>query len=89
MMAAEAYDEPADEGPVPDDSRGVAGRCAPRRAGRVAADRQPRLPRVMAAFAAVEVVSWPVATALAIGHVLARDHDHPMLREVGVGLETA
>ena len=44
---------------------------------------------VMVAFAAFEVVSWPVATALAIGHVMARDHDHPMLREVGVGLETA
>jgi hypothetical protein len=44
---------------------------------------------VMVAFAALEVVSWPVATALAIGHVMARDHDHPMLEEVGVGLETA
>jgi hypothetical protein len=44
---------------------------------------------VMVAFAAFEVVSWPIATALAIGHVMARDHDHPMLREVGVGLETA
>ena len=41
------------------------------------------------AFAALEVVSWPVATALAIGHVMARDHDHPMLQQVGVGLETA
>jgi hypothetical protein len=44
---------------------------------------------VMVAFAALEVVSWPVATALAVGHLMARDHDHPMLREVGVGLETA
>ena len=44
---------------------------------------------VMAAFAAFEVVSWPVATALAIGHVMARDHDHPVVREVGVGLENA
>ena len=43
----------------------------------------------MVAFAALEVVSWPVATALAIGHVMARDHDHPMLQQVGVGLETA
>jgi hypothetical protein len=43
----------------------------------------------MVAFAVFEVVSWPIATALAIGHVMARDHDHPMLREVGVGLETA
>ena len=44
---------------------------------------------VMVAFAAFEVVSWPVATALAIGHVLARDHDHPVLEEVGAGLEGA
>jgi len=44
---------------------------------------------VMVAFAAFEVVSWPVATALAVGHVLARDHDHPVLEEVGAGLEGA
>jgi hypothetical protein len=44
---------------------------------------------VMVAFAAFEVVSWPIATTLAIGHVLARDHDHPMLEEVGAGLEGA
>ncbi len=43
----------------------------------------------MVAFAAFEVVSWPIATALAIGHVLARDHDHPVLQEVGAGLEGA
>ena len=44
---------------------------------------------VMVALAALEAVSWPVATALAVGHVLARDHDHPVLHEVGVGLEGA
>jgi hypothetical protein len=44
---------------------------------------------VMVAFAAFEVVSWPIATALAVGHVLARDHDSPVLREVGAGLEGA
>jgi hypothetical protein len=44
---------------------------------------------VMAGFAALEVLSWPVATALAVGHILARDHDHPALAEVGAGLEEA
>ena len=44
---------------------------------------------VMVAFAAFEVVSWPVATALAVGHILARDHDHPVLEQVGAGLESA
>jgi hypothetical protein len=44
---------------------------------------------VMVAFAALEVMSWPVAAALAVGHVLARDHDYPVLREVGAGLEGA
>ncbi len=44
---------------------------------------------VMVTFAAFEVVSWPVAAALAVGHVLARDHDHPVLREVGAGLADA
>ncbi|HEY2223737.1 hypothetical protein [Actinomycetospora sp.] len=44
---------------------------------------------VMVAFAAFEVVSWPIATALAVGHVLAREHDFPVLREVGAGLEDA
>jgi hypothetical protein len=44
---------------------------------------------VMAAFAAFEIVSWPVAAALAVGHVMARDHDHPVVREVGEGLESA
>ncbi len=44
---------------------------------------------VMVAFAAFEVVSWPIATALAVGHVLARDHDSPVLQEVGAGLEGA
>jgi len=44
---------------------------------------------VMVVFAAFEVVSWPTATALAVGHVLARDHDSPVLQEVGAGLEGA
>lgn len=38
-------------------------------------------------LAALDVVAWPLAAALAIGHVLAQDHDHPALRAVGEGLE--
>jgi hypothetical protein len=40
-------------------------------------------------LAALEVVAWPVAAALAVGHVLAQAHDHPALRAVGEGLEEA
>ncbi|MDD7921918.1 hypothetical protein [Actinomycetospora callitridis] len=40
-------------------------------------------------LAALEVVAWPVAAALAVGHVLAQAHDHPVLRAVGEGLEDA
>ncbi|WP_328308211.1 hypothetical protein [Actinomycetospora sp. NBC_00405] len=40
-------------------------------------------------LAALEVVAWPVAAALAVGHVLAQAHDHPALRAVGEGLENA
>jgi hypothetical protein len=40
-------------------------------------------------LAALEVVAWPVAAALAVGHVLAQAHDHPALRAVGEGLEDA
>jgi hypothetical protein len=44
---------------------------------------------VLGGLAAVEVLSWPVAVAVGVGHVLARDHDHRFLREVGEGLEVA
>lgn len=40
-------------------------------------------------LAALEVVAWPVAGALAVGHVLAQAHDFPVLRAVGEGLEEA
>jgi len=40
-------------------------------------------------LAALEVVAWPVAVALAVGHVLAQDRDHPALRALGEGLEDA
>jgi hypothetical protein len=38
---------------------------------------------------ALDVVAWPLATALAVGHVLAQAHDHPALRALGEGLEDA
>ena len=44
---------------------------------------------VLGGLAAAEVVAWPVALAVGVGHVLARDHDHRMLAEVGEGLELA
>jgi hypothetical protein len=40
-------------------------------------------------LAALEVVAWPVAAALAVGHVLAQAHDHPAIRALGEGLEEA
>ena len=44
---------------------------------------------VIGGLAAVEALSWPLALAVAVGHVLARDHDHRVLREIGEGLENA
>ncbi|MCD2195849.1 hypothetical protein LQ327_20980 [Actinomycetospora endophytica] len=44
---------------------------------------------VVGGLAVVEVVSWPLAVAVGIGHVLARDHDNRMLREIGEGLQVA
>ena len=44
---------------------------------------------VVGGLVVVDVVSWPLALAVGLGHVLARDHDHRLLREIGEGLETA
>jgi hypothetical protein len=44
---------------------------------------------VLGGLAAVEVLSWPVAVAVGVGHVLARDHDHRLVREVGETLQEA
>jgi hypothetical protein len=44
---------------------------------------------VLGGLAAVEILSWPVAVAVGVGHVLARDHDHRLIREVGETLEEA
>nr|WP_241665924.1 hypothetical protein [Prescottella subtropica] len=39
-------------------------------------------------LAALEVIDWPVALAIAVGHTLAEDQRHRALREVGEALET-
>lgn len=44
---------------------------------------------VVCGLAAVEVVSWPLALVVGVGHVLARDHDHRVFQEIGQGLEVA
>ena len=44
---------------------------------------------VLGGLAAVEILSWPVAVAVGVGHVLARDRDHQLVREVGEGLQIA
>ncbi|MFM1723848.1 MULTISPECIES: hypothetical protein [Rhodococcus] len=40
-------------------------------------------------LAAFEVIDWPVAVAIAVGHALAEDQRHRALREVGEALESA
>ncbi|MCA1008266.1 hypothetical protein LCL87_21365 [Rhodococcus hoagii] len=40
-------------------------------------------------LAAFEVIDWPVALAIAVGHALAEDQRHKGLREVGEALESA
>ncbi|MBM4607750.1 hypothetical protein GS416_00490 [Rhodococcus hoagii] len=40
-------------------------------------------------LAAFEVIDWPVALAIAVGHALAEDQRHRALREVGEALESA
>jgi hypothetical protein len=44
---------------------------------------------VLGGLATAEILSWPVAVAVGVGHVLARDRDHRLVREVGEGLEVA
>ena len=39
-------------------------------------------------LAAFEVIEWPVALAIAVGHALAEDQRHRALREVGAALES-
>ncbi|GAA4897221.1 hypothetical protein [Actinomycetospora straminea] len=44
---------------------------------------------VLGGLVAVDILAWPVALAIGAGHVLARDHDHRLLREVGETLQEA
>lgn len=44
---------------------------------------------VLGGLVAVDILAWPVAVAIGAGHVLARDHDHRILREVGETLQEA
>ncbi|MDH6675827.1 hypothetical protein M2284_000015 [Rhodococcus sp. LBL1] len=39
-------------------------------------------------LAAFEVIEWPVAVAIAVGHALAENQRHRALHEVGEALET-
>ncbi|GAB2660311.1 hypothetical protein GCM10027068_45460 [Prescottella soli] len=39
-------------------------------------------------LAALEVIDWPVALAIVVGHKLAADQRHRALREVGEALES-
>ncbi|MFF3847224.1 hypothetical protein [Streptomyces sp. NPDC002328] len=40
-------------------------------------------------LAAVEIIEWPVALVLALGHQLAHNHHSRLLREFGEALEEA
>ncbi|TQE21115.1 hypothetical protein SipoB123_27440 [Streptomyces ipomoeae] len=40
-------------------------------------------------LAAVEIIEWPVALVLAVGHQLAHSHHGRVLREFGEALEEA
>lgn len=39
-------------------------------------------------LAAFELIDWPVALAIAVGHALAEDQRHRALQEVGAALES-
>ncbi|MDD7941016.1 hypothetical protein PHK61_21580 [Actinomycetospora lutea] len=39
------------------------------------------------ALAAFEVIPWPVAGLLGLGHVMARNRDNTVVREIGSGLK--
>lgn len=44
---------------------------------------------VLGGLAVADVIAWPVAVVVGVGHVLARNHDHRVVAEVGEGLELA
>ncbi|MFJ8108974.1 hypothetical protein [Streptomyces sp. NPDC096132] len=43
----------------------------------------------VAVLAAVDILEWPVALVLAVGHQLARNHHSKVLREFGEAMEEA
>ncbi|MBS9535331.1 hypothetical protein KIH27_17230 [Mycobacterium sp. M1] len=43
----------------------------------------------LAMLAAFEIIDWPVAFAVAAGHVLASNHRNQMLEQLGEALEEA
>lgn len=43
----------------------------------------------LALLAAFEIIDWPVAAAVAAGHILANNHRNEMLEQLGEALEEA
>lgn len=43
----------------------------------------------LAALAAFEIIDWPIALAVAAGHVLASNHHDKVLQELGEVMESA
>lgn len=43
----------------------------------------------LALLAAFEIIDWPVAVAVAAGHILANNHRNEMLEQLGEALEEA
>lgn len=43
----------------------------------------------LAALAALEVVEWPIAVVIAVGHVLAEDRHNRVIHDFGEALEEA
>ena len=43
----------------------------------------------LAALAALQIIEWPVAVAVAVGHILASNHHSKTVQELGEAIETA
>lgn len=43
----------------------------------------------IAALAVIQIVEWPVAVVLTVGHVLAHNRHHALLRDFGEALDKA
>ena len=41
----------------------------------------------LAALAALQLIDWPIAAALAVGHILSEDHHSRVAQELGAALE--